>query len=81
VDFLRATLRSLASTVTNPLTPEERRLLELVNKDDLTIEEAEELYRLARKVFDEYIDKTPDAVAALFYAIIKRVEAYEKHGG
>jgi hypothetical protein len=82
VDFLRATLRSLASTVTNPLTPEERRrLLELVDKDDLTIEEAEELYRLARKVFDEYIDKTPDAVAALFYAIIKRVEAYEKHGG
>jgi len=81
-DLLRITVRRLASTATtNPLTPEERkRLLELVDKDDLTIEEAEELYRLARKLYEEYIDKTPDAFKALLYAVIKRTEAYMKYG-
>jgi len=80
--FLRAVIKSLASTITatNPLTEAERkRLLELVDKDDLTIEEAEELYRLARKLYREYIDKTPDAFAALLYAAYKRKEAYMKH--
>jgi polyhydroxyalkanoate synthesis regulator phasin len=80
--FLRAVIKNLASTITttNPLTEEERkRLLELVDKDDLTIEEAEELYRLARKLYREYIDKTPDAFAALLYAAYKRKEAYMKH--
>ena len=80
--FLRAVIKSLASTITatNPLTEAERkRLLELVDKDDLTIEEAEELYRLARKLYREYIDKTPDAFKALLYAAYKRKEAYMKH--
>ena len=81
-DLLRITVRRLASTATtNPLTEaERRRLLELVDKDDLTIEEAEELYRLARKLYEEYIDKTPDAFKALLYAVIKRTEAYMKYG-
>ena len=79
-EFLRAVFRRLVSTTTNPLTEaERRRLLELVDKDDLTIEEAEELYRLARKLYREYIDKTPDAFAALLYAAYKRKEAYMKH--
>jgi hypothetical protein len=80
--FLRTVIKSLASTATNPLTPEERkRLLELVDKDDLTIEEAEELYRLARKLYREYIEETPDAAYALLYAVHKRREAYMRHGG
>ena len=81
-DLLRITVRRLVSTATtNPLTEaERRRLLELVDKDDLTIEEAEELYRLARKLYEEYIDKTPDAFKALLYAVIKRTEAYMKYG-
>jgi hypothetical protein len=58
VGFLRTVIKGLASTATNPLTPEERRrLLELVDKDDLTIEEVEELYMLARKLYEEYIDR------------------------
>jgi hypothetical protein len=83
VGFLRTVIKNLASTATtNPLTEAERkRLLELVDKDDLTIEEAEELYRLARKLYREYIEKTPDAAYALLYAVIKRVEAYARHGG
>jgi len=84
VGFLRTVIEGLATTITttNPLTEAERkRLLELVDKDDLTIEEAEELYRLARKLYREYIEKTPDAAYALLYAVIKRVEAYARHGG
>jgi hypothetical protein len=82
VGFLRTVIEGLASTATtNPLTEAERkRLLELVDKDDLTIEEAEELYRLARKLYREYIEETPDAAYALLYAVIKRVEAYARHG-
>jgi len=81
--FLRTVIKGLASTVTtNPLTEaERRRLLELVDKDDLTIEEAEELYRLARKLYREYIEETPDAAYALLYATYKRREAYMRHGG
>ena len=81
-DLLRITVRRLASTATtNPLTAEERRrLLELVDKDDLTIEEAEELYMLARKLYEEYIDKTPDAFKALLYAAAMRGITYRKYG-
>ncbi len=80
-DLLRIAIKRLVSTAANPLTEaERRRLLELVDKDDLTIEEAEELYRLARKLYEEYIDKTPDAFKALLYAVIKRTEAYMKYG-
>jgi len=79
--FLRTVIKDLASTATNPLTEaERRRLLELVDKDDLTIEEAEELYRLARKLYEEYIDKTPDALKALLYAAAMRGITYRKYG-
>ena len=81
VGFLRTVIKGLASTATNPLTEAERkRLLELVDKDDLTIEEAEELYRLARKLYEEYIDKTPDAFKALLYAAAMRGITYRKYG-
>jgi len=81
VGFLRTVIKGLASTATNPLTPEERkRLLELVDKDDLTIEEVEELYMLARKLYEEYIDKTPDAFKALLYAAAMRGITYRKYG-
>jgi hypothetical protein len=82
VGFLKTVIKGLASTATaNPLTEGERkRLLELVDKDDLTIEEAEELYRLARKLYEEYIDKTPDAFKALLYAAAMRGITYRKYG-
>jgi len=79
-DAWKTAFSNITTIIGNPLTIEERkRLLELVDKDDLTIEEAEELYRLARKLYREYIDKTPDAFAALLYAAYKRKEAYIKH--
>ena len=73
--------RRIASTATNPFTEaeERRRLLELVDKDDLTIEEAEELHNLARKFYREYIEKTPDAWKVLYYAAAKHGEVLRKH--
>jgi len=72
--------RRIASTATNPFTEaERRRLLELVDKDDLTLEEAEELHELARKFYREYIEKTPDAYKVLFYAAAKHGEVLRKH--
>jgi hypothetical protein len=72
--------RRIASTATNPFTEaERRRLLELVDKDDLTLEEAEELHNLARKFYREYIDKTPDAYKVLLYAAAKHGEVLRKH--
>ena len=80
VYYLRAVIKGLVSTVANPLTAEERRrLLELVDKDDLTIEEAEELHKLARKFYEEYIDKTPDAFKVLFYAAAMLGITYRKY--
>ena len=73
--------RRIASTTTNPFTEAERkRLLELVDKDDLTLEEAEELHELARKFYREYIEKTPDAYKVLLYAAAKHGEVLRKHG-
>ena len=81
VYILRTVIKGLASTATNPFTEaERRRLLELVDKDDLTIEEAEELHRLARKFYEEYIDKTPDAFKVLFYAAAMLGITYRKYG-
>ena len=81
VNYLKSEIRRLASTATNPFTEaERRRLLELVDKDDLTIEEAEELHRLARKFYEEYIDKTPDAIKVLLYAAAMRGITYRKYG-
>ncbi len=72
--------RRITSTATNPFTEaERRRLLELVDKDDLTIEEAEELHELARKFYREYIEKTPDAYKVLLYAAAKHGEVLRKH--
>jgi len=80
VYILRTVIKGLASTATNPFTEaERRRLLELVDKDDLTIEEAEELHRLARKFYEEYIDKTPDAFKVLFYAAAMLGITYRKY--
>ncbi len=81
VYYLRAEIRRLASTTTNPFTEAERkRLLELVDKDDLTLEEAEELHNLARKFYREYIEKTPDAYKVLLYAAVMLGATYKKYG-
>jgi polyhydroxyalkanoate synthesis regulator phasin len=80
VNYLRSEIRRLASTTTNPFTEaEKKRLLELVDKDDLTLEEAEELHELARKFYREYFDKTPDAYKVLLYAAAKHGEVLRKH--
>ena len=80
VNYLRSEIMRLTSIATNPLTAEEKkRLLELVNKDDLTLEEAEELHNLARKFYREYIEKTPDAYKVLLYAAAKHGEVLRKH--
>ena len=78
--YLKSEIRRLTSIATNPFTEaERRRLLELVDKDDLTIEEAEELHELARKFYREYIEKTPDAYKVLLYAAAKHGEVLRKH--
>jgi polyhydroxyalkanoate synthesis regulator phasin len=81
VNYLRSEIMRLTSIATNPLTAEEKkRLLELVNKDDLTLEEAEELHNLARKFYEEYIGKTPDAFKVLLYVAAMRGITYRKYG-
>jgi len=49
------------------------RLLELLDKDGLTPEEAGELYSLARRFHDEYIEDAPEAVLVLAYASLRRI--------
>ncbi|WP_243677875.1 hypothetical protein [Vulcanisaeta distributa] len=69
VSFVKATLRSMITMATNPLTEtEKKRLLELIDKDELTLEEADELLQLARKFVIEYGDKGPDVWKLLWYA-------------
>jgi polyhydroxyalkanoate synthesis regulator phasin len=78
--YLKSDIKRLTSIATNPFTEaERRRLLELVDKDDLTLEEAEELHNLARKFYREYIEKTPDAWKVLYYAAAKHGEVLRKH--
>jgi polyhydroxyalkanoate synthesis regulator phasin len=78
--YLKSDIKRLTSIATNPFTEAERkRLLELVDKDDLTLEEAEELHELARKFYREYIEKTPDAYKVLLYAAAKHGEVLRKH--
>jgi polyhydroxyalkanoate synthesis regulator phasin len=78
--YLKSDIKRITSIATNPFTEaERRRLLELVDKDDLTIEEAEELHELARKFYREYIEKTPDAYKVLLYAAAKHGEVLRKH--
>jgi polyhydroxyalkanoate synthesis regulator phasin len=79
-DYLKSDIKRLTSIAINPFTEaERRRLLELVDKDDLTLEEAEELHNLARKFYREYIEKTPDAIKVLLYAAAKHGEVLRKH--
>jgi hypothetical protein len=60
--------RLFTITTVNPLTEEEkRRALELLNKDELTLEEAQELYRIADKVVEEYPDRV-EAWKLLWYS-------------
>lgn len=70
VSFVKAALRSMVTAATNPLTDaEKRRLLELIDKDELTLEEADELLQLARKFVMEYGDRGgPDVWKMLWYA-------------
>jgi polyhydroxyalkanoate synthesis regulator phasin len=78
--YLKSDIKRITSIATNPFTEaERRRLLELVDKDDLTLEEAEELHELARKFYREYIEKTPDAYKVLLYAAAKHGEVLRKH--
>lgn len=83
VDAWKMALRGIVSTATNPLTEtERRRILELVDKgEDLTPEEADELLRLVRKLYDEYREKDPEnAMKALYYAAAIRGKVYGKYG-
>jgi len=80
-NYLKSEIKKLVSTATNPFTEAKRkRLLELVDKDDLTLKEAEELHNLAREFYREYFEKTPDAWKVLYYAAAKHGEVLRKHG-
>jgi DNA repair exonuclease SbcCD ATPase subunit len=69
------------ATSTNPLTKEEwKRLGELLDKDDLTLEEALELRELARKVVKEY-GEYPEAWKLHIYASIMVGRALRKMSG
>ncbi|ADM27696.1 conserved hypothetical protein [Ignisphaera aggregans DSM 17230] len=57
----------VVSMYTNPLTKEEvERLKQLIEKEELTLEEAEELYEIANKLVYEY--GTSETWKLLFYA-------------
>jgi polyhydroxyalkanoate synthesis regulator phasin len=79
-NLLKTALRNMTNTVTNPLTSEERRrLVELIDKDELTPEEADELVRLARRFYREYAGKVENAWLMLYYAAVKRGVTYRKY--
>jgi len=55
--------------ITDVLTEEERRRLkELLEKDELTLEEADELYRIADKLVEEVGDKYTEVWKLLWYS-------------
>jgi len=55
--------------ITDVLTEEERiRLKELIEKDELTLEEADELYKIADKLVEEYGDKYTEVWKLLWYS-------------
>ena len=76
VSFVKGELARLARA--NPLT-ELRRIRELVEKEELTLEEADELRKLARKFVEEHGDR-PGAWKLLIYASIMRGIALRKLG-
>ncbi len=77
-EFVRDEARRLFSLATNPLTKEEwKRIKELLDKDDLSLEEALELRELARKVVLEHGDR-PEAYKLHIYATIMVALARKK---
>jgi len=64
--------------ITSIIGNQRKRLLEFINKDDLTPEEADEFVRLARKVLGEHMDKR-EAWWLAYYAAAKRGETYRKY--
>jgi hypothetical protein len=55
--------------ITDVLTEEERRRLkELIEKDELTLEEADELYKIADKLVEEYGDRYTEVWKLLWYS-------------
>lgn len=78
VAFVKSELQRLSARAVNPLTKEElKRIRELIEKDELTFEEADELRELARKFVDEYWH-IPGAHKLLIYASIMRGIAMRK---
>jgi hypothetical protein len=72
VTFVKGELYGL-SAAPNPLTKEEAaRLKELLDKEKLTLEEADELREIARKLVREYGDRVGEAWKLLIYASIMR---------
>ncbi|MEM0219938.1 MAG: hypothetical protein QW768_06755 [Thermoproteota archaeon] len=72
VTFVRGELSRLSS-ISNPLTKEEsKRLKELLDKDKLTLQEADELREIARKLVREYGDKVGETWKLLMYASLMR---------
>jgi len=72
VAFVKGELYRL-SAMLNPLTKEEAiRLKELLDKEKLTLEEADKLREIARKLVREYGDRVGEAWKLLIYASIMR---------
>jgi hypothetical protein len=72
VTFVKGELYRLSSTH-NPLTKEESiRLKELLDKEKLSLQEADELREIARKLVREYGDKIGETWKLLIYASIMR---------
>ena len=68
VTFAKSELARILELAENPLTKEEKeRLKQLLEKDDLTLEEAQELYRIADKLVEEHGDKI-EAWKLLWYS-------------
>ena len=75
VEFVKSELARLGP---NPMSESElRRIRELVEKGELTLEEANELLSLARRFVDEHGDK-PIAWKLLIYAAVMRGAALRK---
>lgn len=71
VAFVKGELRRLAPRA-NPLTEEARRLRELLDKDELTLEEADELREIARKLVRERGHESEAVWKLLMYASVMR---------
>lgn len=68
VTFAKSELARILELAENPLTKEEKeRLKQLLEKDDLTLEEAQELYRIADKLVEEHGDRI-EAWKLLWYS-------------